>query len=355
MKKIFDKIPLLICCCVLFSGDDNGIIHIIAFLSVVSVSALCQYCGKGRASLCAAAAYIIMCFISPRFLCFLPVILYDILDDKRYFLCVGAGAALIAAIANHSVSRIPLLLVYILISVILQQRTSAFAALQGEYIKTRDNSAEINLLLTEKNRQLRENQDYEIHLATLRERNRIAREIHDNVGHILSRSILQLGALQVTCQDELQQQSLEALSVTINSAMTSIRQSVHDLHDDSVDLRQAVTEAAKPLEGNGLKTRLELSFSENIPNNIKFSFISIVKEGISNIIRHSSADSASIILREHPAFYQLMIEDNGKCSGGVSENGIGLSNMRERVKELGGIIHINSGKDGFKIFITIKK
>jgi signal transduction histidine kinase len=41
-----------------------------------------------------------------------------------------------------------------------------------------------------------EKQDYEIYLATLRERNRIAREIHDNVGHMLSRSILQIGALK---------------------------------------------------------------------------------------------------------------------------------------------------------------
>ena len=47
-----------------------------------------------------------------------------------------------------------------------------------------------------------EKQDYEIYLATLRERNRIAREIHDNVGHMLSRSILQMGALITIHKEE---------------------------------------------------------------------------------------------------------------------------------------------------------
>ena len=49
---------------------------------------------------------------------------------------------------------------------------------------------------------MQRNQDYEIYLATLKERNRIAREIHDNVGHMLTRSILQLGALSVINKDE---------------------------------------------------------------------------------------------------------------------------------------------------------
>ncbi len=55
-------------------------------------------------------------------------------------------------------------------------------------------SEEHTLLLSEKNKALLEKQDYEIYAATLRERNRIAREIHDNVGHVLSRSILMTAA-----------------------------------------------------------------------------------------------------------------------------------------------------------------
>ena len=84
---------------------------------------------------------------------------------------------------------------------------------------------------------MQRNQDYEIYLATLKERNRIAREIHDNVGHMLTRSILQLGALSVINKDETVGEAINDLSGTLNTAMTSIRSSVHDLHDDSIALK----------------------------------------------------------------------------------------------------------------------
>ena len=62
---------------------------------------------------------------------------------------------------------------------------------------------------------MQRNQDYEIYLATLKERNRIAREIHDNVGHMLTRSILQLGALSVINKDETVGEAINDLSGTL--------------------------------------------------------------------------------------------------------------------------------------------
>ena len=70
-----------------------------------------------------------------------------------------------------------------------------------------------------------EKQETEVHLATLKERNRIAREIHDNVGHMLSRSILQLGALKALNHDSSLSAPLSELHKTLNTAMDSIRTS----------------------------------------------------------------------------------------------------------------------------------
>ena len=85
---------------------------------------------------------------------------------------------------------------------------------------------------------LLEKQDYEIQVATLNERNRIAREIHDSVGHLLSRSILQLGALKAVHRQEPELNAqLDTLKSTLSQAMDSIRESVHDLHEESIDLR----------------------------------------------------------------------------------------------------------------------
>ena len=199
-----------------------------------------------------------------------------------------------------------------------------------------------------------EKQDYEIHVATLGERNRIAREIHDNVGHMLSRSILQVGALTTVHREEPLHGQLDSVNETLNLAMNNIRESVHDLHDDSIDLKQAILEATKEMQDKYDLT-MEYDMSETVPRKIKYCFITTVKEAMSNIVKHSNAEKIEIILREHPGIYQLSIEDDGDVRhSSNAEPGIGLSNMKERVDALGGTISINN-EHGFKIFISIRK
>ena len=93
--------------------------------------------------------------------------------------------------------------------------------------------------------------------------------------------------------------------------------------------------------------------SRELPREVKYSFISITKEALSNIIKHSNATHVTIIMREHPALYQLLIEDNGTALS-PSGTGIGLVNMKDRIQSLKGNIQIQTDK-GFKIFITIPK
>ncbi|HHW48725.1 MAG TPA: two-component sensor histidine kinase [Clostridiaceae bacterium] len=210
----------------------------------------------------------------------------------------------------------------------------------------------MSIRLTKQNRELIEKQDYELHLATLNERNRIAREIHDNVGHLLSSAILQTGALLMVTKDEKLRKCLKDLNDTLSQAMNNIRNSVHELYDESVDLNVKIEELVKQF------TFCELSYEYGIYSNpdkkLKYAFISIVKEALSNIARHSNADRASIVLREHPAFYQLMIRDNGTAKNYSTDEGIGIKNMIDRVHSFNGNINITT-KNGFEIFISIPK
>lgn len=151
--------------------------------------------------------------------------------------------------------------------------------------------------------------------------------------------------------------------------MNNIRESVHDLHDDSVDLKQALLEATREMKQH-YHLDLEYDMSQNVPRKVKYCFIAAVKEAMSNIVKYSNGDRVEIVLREHPALYQMTIEDNGtdeekqkKATEQMREEkddlksaagGMGLSNMRERVESLGGSIHVNCEK-GFKIFISIRK
>jgi signal transduction histidine kinase len=80
------------------------------------------------------------------------------------------------------------------------------------------------------------------------------------------------------------------------------------------------------------------------------------------VTKHSRATRVQVVVREHPALYQLRIQDNGKkdarCAGDFPErtegSGIGLQNMRDRVEALQGHIQISRDR-GFGIFITIPK
>ena len=136
--------------------------------------------------------------------------------------------------------------------------------------------------------------------------------------------------------------------------MDSIRSSVHDLHDDSVNLKEVLMQLAG--EFTFCQAILVYDVTDQIPKEVKYCFISIVKEAISNAMKYSSATQIKIIMREHPAIYQLCIEDNGKGCADYDKNttGIGLKNMQERVNTLNGNLQIN-GEKGFRIFVVIPK
>ena len=200
----------------------------------------------------------------------------------------------------------------------------------------------------------------------MRERNRIAREIHDNVGHVLSRSILMTAACKTINKNDALDPLLGNLEDSLNGAMNSIRSSVHDLHDDAMNLEDAIKGLVKDF--TFCPIALTYDMSRQVPREVKYSLISITKEGLSNVMRHSNADSVNILLREHPALYQLCIEDNGTLENEIpdiqaeSDNdkvkhisgGMGLSNIRDRAEALGGTVQITQEK-GFRIFVTIPK
>ena len=200
---------------------------------------------------------------------------------------------------------------------------------------------------------MQEKQDYEIYNATLKERNRIAREIHDNVGHVLSRSILMVGAAKTINKDPGMTAILKNLEDSLNHAMNSIRNSVHDLHDEAVNLEEV--EKSLVREFAFCPVQMVYDMTREVPREVKYCFISITKEAFANIMKHSNATKVQLILREHPGLYQLCIEDNGKDAFYDPEkSGIGIANMKERVNALGGTLQIFTDK-GFRIFITIPK
>ena len=317
-------------------------------------------------------SYVIFGFSSlwiPDLLLFFPLLLYQTLSAGLFPLAVVEFPFWgLLAFRFHKFPEFLCLagIFGFILAFFLWSHTRQYEILTRNFRQSRDDSEEHALLLSEKNKALLEKQDYEIYAATLRERNRIAGEIHDNVGHVLSRSILMTAACKTINKNEALDPLLGNLEESLNGAMNSIRSSVHDLHDDAVNLEDAIKGLVKDF--TFCPVTLTYDMSRQVPREVKYSLISITKEGLSNVMRHSNADSVNILLREHPALYQLCIEDNGTLGSKIPDiqtdadsnkmetvsGGMGLSNIRDRVKALGGTVQITQEK-GFRIFVTIPK
>lgn len=351
---------------------------IVIILVVVIVICMISYLESRRAVNIITLIYGVAAVFMPPFVALSPVIIYDIYGKRFFVQAVLMLMAMIKAAEIYSINCIACIAFLSLFACMLNYKSTRNEKLEVNLKRVRDDSKEKNIILEEKNKALIERQDNDLYVATLKERNRIAREIHDNVGHILTRSILQMGALMTIYKEEPLNGQLSLVKESLDTAMNSVRESVHDLHDESIDLKQAVSGVLVSLKDK-FEYKLDYDMSKNIERQYKYAIIGIVKEAVSNIIKYSNNDMVDIILREHPAMYQLIIHDyaanknvpadndNGdgdyqgdRYKGTKSEydleaaSGIGLRNMRDRVETLNGTITITTG-NGFKIFVTLPK
>lgn len=296
MIRILDKGILFGLGAVLLFQRQEFVIPVVVLLTALIFSSFSLYLTEAKILGILWMGYLVLCVIRPEFSYFLPLLLYDSMWYSFYWGLAGVLFYYPAReIYTGWMSMLWLLTAFL--AVYMAYKSEKNDRLDADIIHLRDTDTELKLVMEQRNRELLEKQENEIYLATLRERNRIAREIHDNVGHMLSRSILQVGALATICKEETIRQQLAGINDTLNQAMNSIRESVHDLHDDAIDLRQAAYEAVKDMRKN-YDVHIEYDMSAHIPRNVKYCFIAIVKEGMSNIIKHSNADKVDIIFRK---------------------------------------------------------
>ena len=352
MKSLIDRFILLLGCCFLMDIVSNMTITLICLLVAIGISEFQIIFDHQKVSIVLGSLYLVLCLIQPIFFIFLPLILYDILWHRIWWL-FGLSLGLVAIeLPQLSVFSRCYLVFWVLLAILIESYTKKANNDFAELIQLKDNSKELQMMLEGRNKELLMKQDNEIHLATLRERNRIAREIHDNVGHMISRSILMVGATIAVNEDPAIKDNLEALKETLSSAMTEIRSSVHDLHDESIDLKESLNQLVESF--TFCPITLDYDMGKQQTRDLKVCFLSIIKEACSNIIKHSNATNVQILVREHPGIYQLLIQDNGEGKKQTDFQGMGLSNMKERVRALSGQITITS-EHGFHIFVSIPK
>ncbi|MFB9280255.1 histidine kinase [Cohnella cellulosilytica] len=177
------------------------------------------------------------------------------------------------------------------------------------------------------------------------ERNRIAQEIHDIVGHTLTSTVLQIEAGKRLLRRDLDR-SLERLNEAqglVRHSLNEIRNSVHMLKEDKYyDLQEALQRLIQETERNaGVTIRASIDPAPSVSALHKKVIYHALQEGLTNGIRHGKCGEFRFLLRDRGSWLEFELQDDGTGTDGV-EKGFGLNTMHERVRQLKGALSIDS-------------
>ncbi len=191
-------------------------------------------------------------------------------------------------------------------------------------------------------------------LATDLERNRIARDIHDTLGHSLTSLDIQIELaqrIQVT-EPARAQAAIDLAKQLSSQAIDNVRQALGTMKRSNFDLKEAIVALAE--QNQPFQIIVDLQFPQ-LSLQSSYQLYCIVQESLTNIQKHAQADRVTIESKIVNNGTVLQICDNGKgFSLDRPHPGFGLRNMKERVQCLGGEFHLNSNNGQgthIKIFV----
>ena len=353
MERLIDKGIIAACCLTAFLTLPVDAFAIGGFLVALAIAALGEALSRVW-RIVVAAFYLVAAIVMPDLAAFLPLIAYDCMRDDAWFVRFAWAVPLVAAMRAWEALPWAVVALFCAISAVLSWRTGSLAAEREQFRDLRDSTHEASLALEARNRDLQEASDLSAQVATLAERGRIAREIHDNVGHLLTRAIMQVEALKVVhAGDPAIVGEYESVSETLNEAMRTVRASVHDLRDEATDPRSLMQAA---LDGCGVDQATLAYEADELPADVARCFVAIVREAATNTVRHSDATRIDVEVREYSGLYQLVVQDNGskKPKDAPVGAGMGLQAMDDRVRALGGTLR-TGWQGGFRVFASVPK
>lgn len=196
--------------------------------------------------------------------------------------------------------------------------------------------------LQEAHLELQEASAHSVRYAALEERTRLAREIHDGLGHQLTSLIIQLQALEImqSTEPEHMPERIKQLISIARQALTEVRIAVKEWSNDEMGLGLVALKGL--ITQTGQRSALKLTFVEDSPItewSIQTSIVlyRVLQESLTNVLRHAQADTASVHIQEKDHNVYLRISDNGVYTHTDSlKIGYGLKNMKERCEQQGG-------------------
>ena len=197
------------------------------------------------------------------------------------------------------------------------------------------------------------------------ERARIARDMHDVVGHAVALMVVQAeaGPLLVRARPERAEAAFEAISAAGRDAMAQLRGLLGTLHQDEPGRRQPLPtlsdldDLVHRVRKAGLKVRVEQTGSAApLSAGAQNAAYRVVQEALTNTLKHARASRAEVRLSWSPSALQITVADNGRgVAGTAGEGGRGLAGLRERLAPVGGALTWTSPPDtgGFALTAVI--
>ncbi len=201
------------------------------------------------------------------------------------------------------------------------------------------------------------------------ERRRLARELHDSVGQILAALSMNIGVVQAQSHklDALGARAISENGHLVQQAATEIRTLSHLLHPPLLEIAGLASTLRWYVDGFSERSKIKVdveipaSFAR-LPNDTELAIFRIVQECLTNIHRHSESDTAAIRIRQEAGRLVVEVQDRGRGIPNEKQveltasgrSGIGFGGMRERVRQLGGTLEINSDGDGTLVRATLR-
>lgn len=256
-----------------------------------------------------------------------------------YLICAGSALSMsrsatywLVGVAIITLASLPMVLwLHAPLWVMLVVLVSGVLAGSNNYLYIRNLRKDVELRLS---------QDEVRRLATLAERERIGRDLHDLLGHTLSLVAIKSElARRLALSDPTRaQREMTEVERVARHALSEVRAAVTGMRRG--DLAAELVSARLMLEASGVAFDGALPEGLCLPPAIEASLALVLREAVTNIHRHAGATSADIDFAVTPPCFAMCIRDNGR--GGLSAHGNGVNGMRERVRALHGTLDIDS-------------
>ena len=257
-----------------------------------------------------------------------------------FLVYAGASTANIRPFSHAAVTGVIIVLVIVIYSLITQAHPFfwAPAILFGTMTAV---SVYFSRELVDSNTRLVATQKRAKHLAAMAERERIARDLHDLLGHTLTVIAVKSDlAHKVIDEDPVRaKREIKEIHQTTREALSDIRSAISGIKN--VSLASELANAKMALASADISADVD-SLSQEFPEPIGAALAMLVKEGVTNIIRHAEAEHCEIRVSCEDETAKLVIKDNGV--GFSREEGSGISGMRNRVAALKGRFEIQGGE-----------